>query len=111
MTARVLAAAVLVAFTAYTLWVIATFGLGGFLGWVFHNAATLQVFFDLCIALTLALLAITADARRRGAASWPYWILTLLTGSIGALAYWAIHGTDPVAARTSGEPRRDSVIT
>ena len=92
--ARPLVAAVLVAFTAYTVWVVADHGLGGFFGWVFYNTATTQVFFDLCISLTLAMLAVTADARARGKASWPYWVLALLTGSIGALAYWALRPPD-----------------
>ena len=91
---RPLAAAVLVAFTAFTLWVTEVYGLGGFFGWVFHNAATSQVFVDLCISLTLAMVAITADARARGKASWPYWGLALLTGSIGPLAYWALRAPD-----------------
>jgi len=89
--ARPLAAAVLVAFTAFTLWVTEVYGLGGFFGWVFHNAATTQVFVDLCISLTLAMVAITADAHSRGKASWPYWVLALLTGSIGALLYWLVN--------------------
>ena len=92
--ARPLAAAVLVAFTAFTLWVTEAYGLGGFFGWVFHNAATTQVFLDLCISLTLAMLAVTADARTRGTASWPYWVLALLTGSVGPLVYWALRATD-----------------
>jgi hypothetical protein len=96
--ARVVAAVVLVAFTAFTLWVTEAYGLGGFFGWVFHNAATTQVFVDLSISLTLAMLAITADARARGKPSWPYWVLALLTGSIGPLVYWVIHG----GARGSG---------
>jgi ketosteroid isomerase-like protein len=91
---RPLAATVLVAFTAYTLWVVAAHGLGGFFGWVFYNSATTQVFFDLCISLTLAMLAVTADARARGKTSWPYWVLALLTGSIGALAYWVFRAPD-----------------
>jgi hypothetical protein len=86
---RALAASVLIAFTAFSLWVFDSYGVNGFFGWVFHNTATIQVFADLTIALTLAMVAITADARRRGVASWPWWLLALLTGSIGALAYWA----------------------
>ena len=92
--ARPLAAAVFVAFTAFTLWVTEVYGLCGFYGWVFHNAATTQVFVDLCISLTLAMSAITTDARSRGKASWPYWVLALLTGSIGPLAYWALRLRD-----------------
>ena len=92
--ARPVAAAVLLAFAAFTLWVIEVHGLGGFFGWVFHNAASIQVFVDLCISLTLAMLAVTADARARGKASWPYWVLALLTGSVGPLIYWAFRARD-----------------
>ncbi len=49
------------------------------------------MFVDLCISLTLAMLAITTDARSRGKASWPYWVLALLTGSIGPLIYWMLN--------------------
>ena len=93
---RAAAAVVLTAFTAFTVWVVGVYGLGGFLGWAVHNAATTQVFVDLCISLTLAMLAITADARGRGKASWPYWLLALLTGSIGPLVYWLVN---PPASR------------
>jgi hypothetical protein len=40
--ARALSAAVLLTFTAYSLWVIERYGLSGFVGWVFHNPATVQ---------------------------------------------------------------------
>ena len=101
---RAAAAVVLTAFAAFTVWVVGVYGLGGFLGWAVHNAATTQVFVDLCISLTLAMLAITAHARARGKASWPYWVLALLTGSIGPLVYWVINaGTE---ARGPG-PSRD----
>ena len=46
-----------------------------------------QVFIDLVIALTLFLVWMFVDARERAIPAWPYALLILTTGSIGALAY------------------------
>jgi hypothetical protein len=42
---------------------------------------------DLVIALSFAIGWMRADARRRGIAAWPYFLVTLFLGSIGVLAY------------------------
>ena len=105
--ARPVAAAVLLAFTAFTLWVTEAYGLGGFFGWVFHNAATTQVFLDLGISLTLAMLAVTADATARRKPSWPFWVLALLTGSIGPLLYWVMNA----GSRDSAPGTREGRVT
>ena len=51
------------------------------------NAATLQIFLDLTIALSLVLLWLWQDARKQGISPFPYVILTLTLGSIGPLLY------------------------
>jgi hypothetical protein len=83
------------AFTLYSLTVVATQGLsalipshlsyGGF-GW------PMQVFTDLVLMAAGFLVVAAPDARRRGITFWPYVIATLLLGSIGMLAYYVRRG-------------------
>lgn len=88
----VLLLVVLVAFTVYTLGVVAERGYTGFLELAVAEPWGGQMFVDLVIALTLFLVWMVRDARERGIAAWPYALLVLTTGSIGALAY-LVHRT------------------
>lgn len=78
---------VLVAFTLYTATVVAGHGYTGFLSLALAEPWGGQIFVDLVIALTLFLVWMLGDARERGLPAWPYALLVLTTGSIGALAY------------------------
>jgi hypothetical protein len=80
-------AAVLVAFTAYSVYAISVHGLIGFFETELSTPAGIQVFVDLVIALTCALFWMAGDARERGLPFWPYLVLTLCVGSIGLLSY------------------------
>lgn len=84
-----------VAFTTYSLLVVASQGLGalipshlafGVLGW------PMQVFTDLVLMGVAFLVLAAPDARRRGITFWPYVIVTLVLGSIGMLAYFVRRG-------------------
>ena len=46
-----------------------------------------QVFADLVIALSLAMVWMWHDARARGISPWPWIVLTLASGSFGPLLY------------------------
>jgi hypothetical protein len=73
-----------VAFTAYT---IAVEGVVGFVQMIPLSLWTLQVTFDLVIALGLVLIWMVQDARGREIRALPFVALTLCLGSIGPLAY------------------------
>lgn len=82
-----LIAAVLIAFTAYSLTVVAEVGYLGLWQAGLASPASLQILIDLCIACGLGGLWLIDDARQRGVAAWPWLIAVLTTGSIGLLAY------------------------
>ena len=87
-----LAGAVLAAFTAYSLWVVAGFGYTGFLTLAMREPWALQLLLDLAIACTFGIGWMRADARRRGIASWPFIPVVLGLGSIGLLGYLVWRG-------------------
>lgn len=62
----------------------------GYIGiFTFHLQATagMQVFLDLVIACSLAIVWMWQDAQRHGRNPWPFIVLTLLGGSFGPLLY------------------------
>jgi hypothetical protein len=81
------AAVILAAFGAFSLWVVYGYGYTGFLTLAGREPWALQMLLDLVIALSFAIGWMRADARRRGIAAWPYFLVTLVLGSIGVLAY------------------------
>jgi hypothetical protein len=83
----VVAAVVLVAFGAFSLWVTAGYGFTGFISLAAREPWALQILIDLAIACSFALGWLIKDARKRGLAAWPYVVATLLVGSFGLLAY------------------------
>jgi hypothetical protein len=96
---RTIWAILLIAFVALNLYALATAGVGALLSYpttlsVWGVVATLDLVLALCVGMYWTAL----DARRRGVSGLPFIILTLLTGSVGLLAYLAIHS----ATRGSG---------
>lgn len=79
--------AVLVAFTAYSLWVVSGHGYTGFIELALAEAWGMQLFVDLVIALVLFIAWMVPDGRARGIPTWPYTIAIFALGSIGALGY------------------------
>ena len=51
-----------------------------------------QMLLDLVIALVLFTFWMFPDARKNGIPAWPYFLLILTLGSIGALAYLTHRG-------------------
>lgn len=83
---QLLLALVLIDFTAFTGYVLYEFGLS----WIevaFSNTVSTLIFVDLCIALTMVMVWMVADAREKGITVWPYIAATLFAGSVGTLAY------------------------
>jgi hypothetical protein len=76
-----------VVFTTYTLSVMAGHGVLGFLTLAAREPWGLQVFLDLMLMLSLFSAWILVDAKERNLPRWPYVILALLMGSMGALCY------------------------
>jgi Terpene cyclase DEP1 len=72
------------ALTAYAVW---QFGIVGLFDAAFANVATVTLFTDLVISLSLVSLWMIGDARQRGTTALPYVVTTLLLGSIGPLLY------------------------
>ena len=83
---QILLSLVLLAFGAQTGFVLYQEGFS----WIpelFATPVSTTIFADLTIALSLICIWMVMDARQRGTSAWGYLALTLLTGSIGPLAY------------------------
>ncbi|KAB2887442.1 MAG: DUF2834 domain-containing protein [Kofleriaceae bacterium] len=90
----------LVAFSAFSLWVVAAEGYLGFLSLARDEPWGLQLLLDVAIACFLYSIWMVRDARERGLPVAPYLVMMLFGGSIGALAYLVHRG---VRAATSAE--------
>ncbi len=95
-------AIVLVAFTAFSLWVTITEGYFGFLRNARDERWGLQVLLDLVIAMTLLSRHMFGKGREIGVPVWPYLISLPFLGSIGALAFY-VH-VELVRPNGSDEP-------
>ncbi len=90
MMQRFVLGAVLAAFLAQTVRVLAGVGYVGFFASANLNEATRLLFFDLVIALVLIAIWMQRDAAVTGRRFWPYFLLTLTLGSAGPLTYLLI---------------------
>ncbi len=96
--ARVLAAAVLTVFTAYSSWVTVDQGYLAFVDVALAGGWSTQVFADLGVALLLVTSWLIRDARTRQTPAWPWLLGTFALGSISPLLYLVVRpGTDPTA--------------
>ena len=84
-----LTAATCAAFAAYTVLTVAQEGVTGFYANHSTNYWGIQVWYDLVIALGIALFLLAPRARAHGISPVPYILLTCFTGSIGLLAFLA----------------------
>jgi hypothetical protein len=79
--------AVLLAFGAYSLYVMWQVGYVGIWQAGLANLAALQVLLDLVIVCALASIWMLVDGRSRGLTAWPFVLITLAAGSFGPLLY------------------------
>jgi hypothetical protein len=82
-----LAALVLFAFGAFSIWVVGTQGYLGFVTLAGREPWALQMLLDLVVSCALGIGWMVADARRRNLVVWPFVVATVLLGSLGLLAY------------------------
>lgn len=75
----------LVAFSILTAAALWQHGYWGIVAPHFQNLGAGQVFADLVIALTLAVIWMWRDARTSGRSSWPWLVITVTFGSVGPL--------------------------
>jgi len=97
------AAAILAAFSAYSLWVIDGYGYTGFLSLAAREPWGLQMLLDLVLACSFAMGWMVQDARKHSIRTWPFLIATLFLGSVGLLGYVVWRGFT-----TSGATRATS---
>jgi hypothetical protein len=79
--------AVLVAFTTWSLVIVAPEGLPGLFSLLRERPWGQQVFVDLCIALSVSWMWLGREAKARGMNPWPYLIATPFVGSIAVLSF------------------------
>lgn len=77
-----------VGFLALSIFVVFQHGYIGFFEAVVANSATIAVLVDLCIALSLVLIWMWQDARKRGRTPLLHTVVTLFFGSLGPLLYF-----------------------
>jgi hypothetical protein len=78
---------ILLAFGAYSSWVMWHHGYLGIWQAGIANAAALQILLDLVITCLLISAWMMADARAKGLKAWPFVGITLAAGSFGPLLY------------------------
>lgn len=86
-TTAAIAATILLAFGAFSIWVIGTHGYFGYLTSARNDHWTLQLLIDLTLSLVIANAWVVTDARRRGISPWPYVIATPVVGSLAIGVY------------------------
>ena len=80
----------LLAFGVYSTFVVVQHGYFGFIELALAEPWGGQMFLDLVIALALFMTWMIRDARERSITAWPFVVVTLALGSIGALLYLAV---------------------
>jgi hypothetical protein len=94
---KLLIAFVLADFTALSVYAVWQLALVGLFDAVFANVATITAFVDLLIALSLVMVWMWQDARKRGVSALPYFAVTLLAGSVGPLLYLLLRPSERAA--------------
>ena len=80
----------LLVFGGWTALIVLEHGSTGFIDLALEFDWAAQLFVDLVIALTITMVWMVQDARKRGVAAWPYVVMTLFLGSIGPLLYLSL---------------------
>ncbi len=88
---------VLLGFSGLTAYAVSQYGVIGLFDQVLANSATVTLFADLTIALTMVMVWMWRDASARGRSALPYVLLTLGLGSVGPLLYLLRRDAGPAA--------------
>ncbi len=91
---RIILTIILIAFLALTAVAVWQHGYLGIFSHQLQNMAGIQVLVDLVIALSIFLVWLWQDARSAGRNPWPWMLLILATGAIGALVYLLVYKSD-----------------
>ncbi len=91
---RLLAIALLIPFTALTVYAIYDVGYVGVLKYQMATSGGWQVWVDLAIAVLLTFFWLVPHAVRTGRNPWPYVLIALLFASLGPLLYLALSKSD-----------------
>ena len=86
-TERLLLIATLVLFGALTAVALVLDGLPGTIGAITFNWASLQIYFDLVIAVAVISVWLYGDARSRGRNPWPWIVAAFVVGMFSPLVY------------------------
>ena len=95
---------VLLDFSGFTAYAVYQYGLVGVFEQAFSNTATMLLFADLSIALSLVMLWMWRDARDRGVSVVPYVLLTLGLGSVGPLLYLIVREVSERSSIAASSP-------
>lgn len=88
---RIVIIITLIAFLVLTTMAVLQHGYVGIFAQQFQSIGGIQVLIDLVIALSIFLVWMWNDAKAAGRNPLPWLLLTLATGSIGALIYLAVY--------------------
>jgi len=88
---RIILVVTLIAFLVLTTMAVLQHGYVGIFSQQFQSYGGMQVLVDLVIALVLFLIWMWNDAKSSGRNPLPWLLLTLATGSIGALIYLLVY--------------------
>jgi hypothetical protein len=87
MNNRLVATLVLVPFLAFSLWVVAAYGMTGLFDVLGREPWAVQLLLDLAITSAFSAHWMIRDARASGRNPWPFVLATLPVGSIAVLVY------------------------
>lgn len=109
MNRRILAIAILLPFSALSLYAVLEVGYLGILDYHRHSPAGWQVFADLVVACVLVLTWLVPEAKRNGHNPWPYVLITVFLGSFGPLLYLIAHGSRQKNRLSSNDQRLNAM--
>lgn len=81
------AGAILIAFTIYSMFVVLGYGYTGFLSLAGREPWAMQMLLDLVIACSFGVGWMRGDAKRHDLTTWPFVVATIFLGSVGLLGY------------------------
>jgi hypothetical protein len=85
-------------FVLLSAWATWEVGYLGIFAAALNGPGEMQIFADLCVALTFACGWLRADAAQRGVNPWPWVVAVLPTGSLALVAYVAATRTGLLGA-------------